>query len=469
MFQRLLQWIRQVIGQMLPKQNIQQATGTKVAVSEKMAEAIDQWFDIFEKREPWAGKERRPMRLAVFSTAYLSRLVNAELKLQVNGSPRAEFIQEQLERGLLPDIDEKTQLAMVGGQVIWKPIVTGGQIAVETVRADCFFPTEFDFTKRPTAGIFVEQRGQGDSVLTRLEYHRLENDKTYTIQNTAYRGSGGQLGRSIPLTSVEDWADIQPEVRISGIERPLFAAFRMPAANNIDPTSPLPISLYANAIDTLEEMDHIWGDYCWEFHSGRRKLIVDETSFQKDREGRRVYPNPDLYVGMNFGKDLEHPYGDYSPTIREEQFRSGINQQLRIYEAQTGVSPGTYSFDTKTGAVTATQVVSEDRATFWTVGAIQRKLKAAFEDLIYAMDALATLYHLTPPGKVESTIEFGDSVFEDTNSEYIRRSQMVTLGAYSLWELRSWYFGESEETAKKMVAENPIPDDLMGYFKRTNP
>lgn len=48
---------------------------------------------------------------------------------------------------------------------------------------------------------------------------------------------------------------------------------------------------------------------------------------------------------------------------------------------------------------------------------------------------------------------FGDSVFEDTGTEFSRRFQMVQAGMLRPELLNSWYFGVPLEKAKDMIPE----------------
>lgn len=50
-------------------------------------------------------------------------------------------------------------------------------------------------------------------------------------------------------------------------------------------------------------------------------------------------------------------------------------------------------------------------------------------------------------------IEFGDSVFEDTGTEFNRRLQMVQAGMLKPEDFNAWYFGVSIDKARKMLPE----------------
>lgn len=458
-FKRLLEYIRTVIDKMLNKDRLSQAIGGNVAISSTMALAIDTWFHIFCGNAPWMDGKTKSLRLANLSTAHLARLINAEIQVEVAGSPRADFLNECLQTQLLSRITEKAQLALVGGCIVFKPFYANDTLGIEAVRSNAFYPTMIDTTGRATSGVFVERKKIGTFVYTRLESHRLLNG-TYTITNKAFRGDGNTLGAEMPLNCVEAWAELAPQTTIQNVEKPLFACFRMPFANSIDLDSNLPVSIFADAVGTLQDIDQLYTDYCWEFQSGKRKIYVDSMAFDRDQNGKPRYPEADLYVSIDTDSDSRSQlFDDYTPAIREQNYQNGINQLLRFYEAQTGVSAGTYSFDIKSGAVTATQVISEDRNTYYNVRAIQECEKTAILDLVYALDVYATLYKLAPTGDYEVAVEFGDNVFEDTQTEFTRRMQMVAQGIMKPEEVRAWYLGENEETARERLSDEKAEDE----------
>src|SRR5690554_6576208 len=68
---------------------------------------------------------------------------------------------------------------------------------------------------------------------------------------------------------------------------------------------------------------------------------------------------------------------------------------------------------------------------------------------------------VNPDAKI--TINFEDSYVIDKESERIRAMQEVSAGLMPAWEYRMRYFGEDEDTAKKMVGAQLTDDELMGF------
>ena len=78
-------------------------------------------------------------------------------------------------------------------------------------------------------------------------------------------------------------------------------------------------------------------------------------------------------------------------------------------------------------------------------------MKQALKDLIDIYDLYASLYALAPNGTIEQNVAFGDSVFEDTETEFKRRMQLAVAGYLKAEAVLAWYFNVSEEDALDMI------------------
>ena len=97
-------------------------------------------------------------------------------------------------------------------------------------------------------------------------------------------------------------------------------------------------------------------------------------------------------------------------------------------------------------------MLSEDRTTYNTVAQLQRQLRPVLEAVAEITTNLARFYGLDVMDG-EPAIEFGDSVFEDTGTEFSRRFQMVQAGLLKPEEFNAWYFGVPLEKAREMLPE----------------
>lgn len=380
----------------------------------------------------------------------MARLVTLEMKSEISGSSRARFLNEQY-RQVLNNIRLYTEYACAKSGIVFKPYVVEGKICVNCIQADCFFPTAFDSSGKITGAVFMDQIVYNGKYYTRFEHH--EMNKNYTIKNCVFVSRvSSELGHEVSLSEIPEWSLIQPETIINNVKQPLFGFFKIPMANTIDPLSPLGVSVYAKAIDLLQDADKQYSRLLWEFESGERALYVSDTAFKSDKYGKRILPDERLYRTLDTFED-DDLFQDWTPILREENILNGLNAILRKIEYNCGLAYGTLS-DVQDTDKTAEEIRASKQRSYATVADIQQALKTALKDLIYGMDVLCTLYQLAPGGSYDVSFEFDDSIVADRKTEFAEKQQLVTAGIMQPWEFRMWYFGESEEDAKRAVSSN---------------
>ena len=449
MFERLLGWVKRVIG-MFKRNTIKERLGVDVAVSGEMSRAVELWSKMYTGNAPWLSDTVRSLNLPSAVASELARLTTLEMVSEVTGSARADYINTQYQE-VIGNIRRYTEYACAKGGMVLKPYLSDGGIAVGCIQADSFFPTAFDSSGNITGAMFVEQLIKGEKYYTRLEYHNLSG-RTYAISNRAYRSdNASDLGSAIPLGSVPEWEGLQEDTTIANIDKPLFGYFKVPLANTIDNTSPLGVSVYARAVELIKQADKQYSRLLWEFESGERAVYIDMTAFKKDKDGKPVLPDKRLYRTLNIEQPNTKMYEDWSPEFRDASLLNGLNALLRKIEYNCGLAYGTLS-DVQDVDKTAEEIRSSKQRSYSTVCDLQKALKTALEGLVYAMDIYCTLYKLCPAGSYEMSFEFDDSIVADRQAEFLEKQTLVGAGIMQPWEFRMWYFGESEEEAKRAVS-----------------
>ncbi len=416
-------------------------TRLETAVSAIMDARTREWWSIFQWDIPRekTHKHFAPLPIAYTSTAYLAQLVTGEIKFELPDEGLNFFVQ----KNLIPNLDRITQLTLVGGYTVIKPYITrSGEIFFDVGTSRDFKPISLDENGHITEGIFLERIRYKGKIYERREYHRF-NGATHFVRNSAWLYGTRQ---QVELSEIPRWEMLLPEGKIPS-DIPMIATFRTPYANNIDLDSELPVSLFANSAGTLHEIDRAHSEYLAEFRKMSAKVFADETVLH----GKKGIPDDYFVTFMGDGTStVEQQIMTYAPAIREEAHKAAINTELRLYEVQIGVSSGTFTFDSQKGLVTATQVLSEDKTTYNTVAQLQRQLRPVLEALSKITVTLARFYGIDCADG-EPAIEFGDSVFEDTGTEFNRRFQLVQAGLLKPEEFNAWYFGVPLEKAREML------------------
>ena len=465
---------------MLPKQNLEKKLGIKIATSGIMDNEIQLWLKMYQNEPPWKGGDEhiKCLNLPASISEELARLVLTEFTILVDGSPRANFINDQLNT-MLGGMSNVVEMWCALGGIALKPYVSGeneatGQpekICLDVTYASRFFPTAFNSNKEITGAVFIDSKRVGDYVYTRLEHHNLEGTH-YTVKNRAFRSErlnsvtseddnmnvAQPFSEEVSLDAVEEWKALEPVVEMDGIDRPLFVYVKVPRANNRDLMSPLGVSVFSRATDLIEEADRQFSRILWEYEAKEAAIDADEALFDTDRKGNPILPHgrERLYRSYHFGSTNKQGFIEaFSPEIRDNPMFNGLNKLFRNIEFLCGLAYGTLS-DVNVSAnseKTATEIKASKQRSYTTVNSLQKAWEDGLHSLIQVMDMICTLYNMAPMGEIETAITWGDGVLEDTDVEYQRRWQMVMAGKLKLSLFYSWYFGCTEEQAMEMIPE----------------
>ena len=458
MFNKILNFLKGVIGKMFSKNTIQSALNIDIAISSDMANAIELFEKIYMNEAPWLEEGKvESLELGSSIANEFARLTTLEMQSEITGSARATYLNEIYEK-VLGKLTEKLEGGNALGGLIFKPYVKNQKIYVDFVKPSCFYPTEFNSSGDIIAGIFVSQLTKGRHIYTRLEYHKfyeipLQNDVSYIIKNVVYKSdTTSVLGTQIDPKKVEEWSNLEETTAIMYITKPLFSYYKVPGANNIDPESPLGTSVYAKAIKLIKDADTQYGRIDWEYEASEKAIFVDEIATKSSKNEKKKFSinklKDRLYRTLRTGTEKADFFKDYSPEIRDEAFWRGLNKILQRIEFNVGLAYGTLS-DPNYVDKTATEIKASKQRSYATVSQMQKNLQTALEHLIYAMDTLATLYNLAPAGNYEVSFNWDDSLVVDTEKEQMLQMQEVGLGLRSKIKYIMFRYGLTEEQAKE--------------------
>lgn len=453
MIQKFLTWVRGVFAKMMHINDAKRALNVDVAISAEMQQAIDLWAQMFVNRAPWLDDTTQSLGLPAAIAGEIARLVTVEMESSISGSRRADYLAGEYAR-VKDSLRGNVELAAASGGIAFKPYVDGRRILVDCVPAWRFFPTDFNALGEVTGAVFVERAVRGKIYYTRMEYHKLTDDG-YTIRNAAFHSmSEGSLGAPCGLDAVDEWASLEAELTIrykdgKAPERALFAYFRMPLANTIEPESPLGVSAYSRATGLIKEADRQYSRILWEYEGSELAVDASDTALRMDGTPGGAMPirNKRLFrqLGLDKGTggDL---YEVFSPAIRDGALFNGLNQLLKRIEFNCNLAYGTLS-DPQNVDKTAEEIRSSKQRSYSAICDIQKALQGALEHLLWAMDLYASLHNLAPRGAYEVSFTFGDGVLEDADKEYARRADLADRGYLKPEKLIGWYFGVSDEEA----------------------
>lgn len=421
--------------------------GRRQQIQKKMPEISPQlarWAAMYEDRSAKSG-EIRSLNLPSAICAELARLATIEFSSEISGGRKGEYLNEQYAR-VVKKARLFTEYACALGGVILKPYFENGKILVSIIRADGFYPTEFNSSGELTGAIFCETFSEGKYFYTRLEEHKIE-DGCVIITNKAYKSrSGDVLGDETDLGEIKRWSGLETYTKIENLDKPLFAYLKMPMVNE-DSTMPhMGASAFSRAEDLINDAYLQYSNLLWEFESGKRALYLDECAVRRDEEGNVLLPQKRLYRMLSTGEDTL--FEAWSPEFREQSILSGLDRILKSIEFNCGLAYGTIS-NPQSVDKTAEEVRASKQRSYATVCDIQGAIKKALEDLVCAMNVYCDIYCMMGDEEYSISFNFDDSIICDRTAEFNEKMQLLEKGVISAWELRCWYLGETEEIARE--------------------
>lgn len=444
MFEKIINYIKGAINKMFNTTDIAKDFNIDISTSDEVLKLIEQCTNIFNGNAPWNNEEVKSLHVAKTICEKIAKAVTIEFKSQVEDKEIDKIYQR-----FLRNIRTNTEYACGKGGMFFKPFYSNGKIKISAIHHDKFIPVKFDSTGDLLGAIFIDQIVKGSTVFTRLEYQEL-TDTTLTIKNKAYKGNKntGTLGSKISLSLVPEWSNIQEESHISNVDRLIGGYFKIPIANSVDNTSQAGIPIFANAIDTLKEIDKQFSRTLWEYESKETAIDVDVTAFKKDKNGNEILPKGKerLYRRLDFGK--EETWNVFSPEIRDTSLFNGLNELLRYTESQCGLSFGILSKNTEVEK-RVEEIKTSKQDYYVTVSDIQGALQTALEDLLYGIDVLMTLYKIPHKSNAEISFDWDDSILVD--SEKKQSQSLIERNAGLIDDIE--YFVQTRDYSEEEATE----------------
>lgn len=385
------------------------------------------------------ARTRKTMRPAKLVCSELAGLVWAERPQITASEPVLDALKAT---GFWRVVQKETEVYMALGGVALKLYVDADKIGLDFVQADRFIPVSWDANGVHEAD-FIDRRVIGGKQYCRIERHRKDGE-WYKIISEGYELSGNNL---VPCS-----------LSIFGIEEPetfspvkLFCYIGNPEANNHDTDSPLGISIFENAKDTLESLDIAFDALQSEIVLGKKRIIVPARSLryvvnsETGKMEKYFDPSDEVFQAFDTEDKENLKITDNTVELRIEEIKQAIQVLLNILAVQVGMSPGSLSFD-GVSMKTATEVISENSKTFKTKQSFENALG---DGIISICDSIAGLLGLAPG----ASIEWDDSVIEDRNSKTAYIHSRLTGGTIERWRAIAELDGVDEAEARKRADE----------------
>ena len=307
-----------------------------------------------------------------------------------------------------------------------------GNPVIDYIRADMIYPLSWD-NGDITECAFGSNRIVDGKEIIYLQIHRKgispeegedalqENPDTYYIENKYVDAeSGKELDTPDSVLPLID----------TGYDRPFFQIITPNICNNIDLDSPLGVSVYANSISQLKGCDLVYDSYMNEYVLGRKRILVPLSNAKRQMQEDGVSvpafdPNDTVYYLLPDDRNNSQNLTEVDMTIRASDHELGIQRCLDILSLKAGMGTGRYQFENG-GVKTATEVISDKSDLYQN----RQKNAIIIEAALISM-AQAVAFLDSGRADLDVTIDFDDSIIEDTNTTIDRNIKLVQAGLRS--------------------------------------
>lgn len=456
---------------------------TDIIESPVMEAMIQKCANIYAGKPSWISADDRikTINFAKSVCSETARLATLAIGIQIDGSARATWLQEQIDK-IYFQIRHWVEYGCAYGTVFVKPNGTG---------FDMFTPLDAaltDCNNQEIRGIiFKDQYADGDKYYTRLEYHRFVDSvidgvkvSPYYISNRTYVSTtADSIGKPIAMSKTK-WAGLMEDTppilkgNNEGLDGPMFGVFRTPQANNLDLNTVLGLPIYAEAIEELKDLDVAYSRNAGEIFDSEKIILADDRLLMPDgtpiknrnakyNENRKKEMKLPHYVKNVFGQDEKEFYQEINPQLNTDTRITGINAILSQLGYKIGFSNGYFVFNESSGIQTATGVEAEQQRTIQFIKDVRDKLESCLDGAIYAMNVYADLYGLAPVGTYEVNYDFGDITYNYQEDKQTWLSY-VNTGRVPFWYYLVKFEGFSEEDAKALADEAQQQQQDSGLF-----
>lgn len=301
-----------------------------------------------------------------------------------------------------------------------------------------------------------------------IEIHKLQykdEKEIYFISNTYLNEEGNEIQKE----DIAKQYTVNSNVPLFSIMKPAIAN---PINENYNIINGLGFSVYGTALPQLKACDITYHNFVMDFYLGGKKVFYNKKIVQtktiKDSEGREIevpiYPD-DLtrQQWKTYGNEMQNlqqepAIKEYNPDLRVEEDTAGIQFALNVFAFKGGLGTGYYKFDSGRGnVITATQYVGDRQDLIINANKHRKNVDEFVSGIAKAILLLGRILFKEPVTEdciVKITDKDGFMVDTETAKQEFR--QDIAQGIRKEWEYRVKFFGEDEETAKKMVADEDV-------------
>ena len=343
------------------------------------------------------------------------------------------------------------------GMIVSIPYHVNGRLYIDNISKDRIFISGMqgkDITKL-TAIAAIRHTDNGIKYMRWTDYS-IDNG-VYTIRQKATKNN-----EPCPLSEIEDWAKILPEMHIANVDRLPVGIYKCPASNRRpDKMDGVPITYGCQK--TIDRIHNCLESLDKEYKNKEAKVFADSSLFdENDKIDKTLFKQFTVDSPLNAKTFFEI----FDPAFRDTSYYNRLEHLFAQVEKEVGTSRGILTDLNVANGATATEIKRATYQTFSLCDDIHKNTEKYIDGLVYGLNVLANHFNLTPESDYQIKYDWSYSMLEDTQNTFNQLVQGKSLSAIETAEIRQFITNEDYETAKAKVDEikknEPSMNDLIG-------
>lgn len=323
-------------------------------------------------------------------------------------------------------------------------------IKIQFVSANNIIPLTYDSNDIFECAFMADRKARDGKIIRDIQIHSLDENKEYVIKNFCFElGNNGELE---PCRLADIPSTIETHSNL-----PWFAIVKPNIVNNVCFNSPFGIPIFWNSLDVIKSIDIVYDSLVNEVQNGKKRLFVTSEALKVNGRGQlrdAFDPNDVLFylldsnlAGGNSQKYVQEVNGQ----LRINELRMALQTNLEILSLKLGLGRNYYRVgDDGSITRTATEVIASNSDLYRTINKHEILIEHCLYKLVNIIKYISK-YSLGVEMNGEISVLFDDSVIESNASKRRQDIEDVSIGAMSLAEYRSKWYGEPIELAEERI------------------
>ena len=419
-------------------------------------------LELQEKSESQISFADAGLNPTAIGAAVVANIAVDDSDIIIDGkSNRADALREMSEYFADEILFPAAEVSLGTGDCIVRPYTDGKHIGLNIIGNGDFAVVESVGTHLKGIIIKLDERKTEKAAYRLFETQTLketEDKCLVVIRRFAYKDD-----TEIDLSETH-WKSLHSEDVIQA-DQLLIGRYKCPTLNRTDYNSANGVPITFGCESIIENVKTKYKQYNEEFDRKQTIIFADKTMFKREKKkdkDKNISDNEEVKYKLE-GKHFIKVYGkidggidnmieNYSPDIRENEFKNALDLNLSILELCCGFSRGIFT-SPETSFATATEMKNSLKKTFAFVKRFRKRIESGNKMLFNAINIIMNLNNITPVGDFSLRHDWSYDYIEQTTERFNQLLQGHSAGVVKDETLAAWLNGLTEEEAKKYIAE----------------